>query len=149
MQKKLKKTKPAESPIESAEWRHKRVIDAWLAGGISQHEAWQTVYPESKMQGAAVNATRLFRSEWGLSYIKEQRQALAEASQITREGLAKSYKDIAQAAVAEGQFAAAKGCLDSIAKMCGMNEPERIIVQTNHLTDDELEQQILAKTIQA
>ena len=149
MKKQLSKVKGVESAIESAEWRHKRVIDTWLAGGISQTASWQTVYPESKYASAGVLATRLFKSEWASKYIKEQREALAEASQITREGLAKSYKDIAQAAVAEGQFAAAKGCLDSIAKMCGMNEPERIILQTNHLTDDELEQQILAKTIQA
>jgi hypothetical protein len=145
----VKRSKNLHS-VQSAEWRHKAVIDHYLAGEGTPAQCWQIVYPNCKPESAATRASLLFNSEWASLYINDQRQALAAARMITRESLVKAYQDIAQAAITleTPQLAAAKACMDSIAKMCGLNDPDQIIVQKGEISDDELNAAI-AKRLKA
>lgn len=136
--------------VQAAEWRHKAVIDHFLAGDGTPAQCWQSVYPDCKQESAQVRASLLFNSEWASLYVAEQQEALAAARRITRESLVLEYQKIAQAAITleTPQLSAAKSCMDSIAKMCGLNDPDQIIVQKGQISDDELDAAI-AKRLKA
>jgi len=123
----------------AAEWRHKRVIDKWLDGECkTPGEAWNAVYPHCTYESSRARASELFNSAWGKDYLKQQQTSLATMAMINRAMLAKEYMDLAQHAIALEQTATAKGCLDSLARMCGLNEPEKLIVAKEEISDGEL-----------
>jgi hypothetical protein len=144
------KARNSEFRTIQAMWRHKIVIDHYLNGEGTPHECWQMVYPKAEEAGARSRASELFNSQWAIDYIEQQQRALAAVRMITRESLVEDYQKIAQAAITleTPQLAAAKSCMDSIAKMCGLNDPDQIIVQKGEISDDELNAAI-AKRLKA
>jgi len=130
-----------------AAWNHKKVIDAYLSGEGTPAECWQSIYPGAGQDAARSKSCELFNTLWAKDYVEQQERALSAARLITRESLVEKYEAliITATSLEVPQVSAAKACLDSIAKMCGLTDPEQIIIKRGEVSDEELDAAIVSR----
>jgi phage terminase small subunit len=78
-----------------------------------------------KTKSPEVGASQLLRNNNVQERLKELEKASTEKFKIDKEFLTEKYLEIHQLAM-EGNIAVSKSSLDSLARMYGLNEPEKI-----------------------
>jgi Terminase small subunit len=113
------------------------------ASGLPAYQAYLAAGYRCSDAVAMSRASELGRKGKVFARLRELNQELAEKMGVTRESLAREYDQIAQAAFAAGQFAAAKGAVEAKQGVLGLNPTSKSENVNLHgtfsqLTDEEL-----------
>lgn len=122
--------------------RHEAFVRGWTEG-LPAYRAYLDAGYECTPDAAMTKASQLVRKVEIQNRRRELLEELAGNMLVTRESLAAEYDQIAQAAFAEQQFAAAKSAVEAKQGVLGLDQPSKslnvnINGNFNALTEDEL-----------
>jgi hypothetical protein len=114
-----------------------------VASGLPAYKAYLDAGYKCSQKDAFSSSSVLSRNPKVFARVRELNEMLAERMNVTRESLAREYDHIAQAAYADGQFAAAKGAIEAKQSVLGLDTEKKNInvninATFNQMTDDEL-----------
>jgi len=113
------------------------------ASGLPAYRAYLEAGYKCSAAVAMSRASELVRKGKVFARLRELNEELADKMGVTRESLAREYDQIAQAAFAAGQFAAAKGAVEAKQGVLGLDPTSKsenlnLNGTFNQLTDEEL-----------
>lgn len=114
------------------------------ATGLPAYKAYIDAGFKVTQAAAFTNSWRLLRNAEVLNRVKELGEEIAERMTVTRESLALEYQQIAEAAFADGQYAAAKSAVEAKQSVLGLDATTKslsvnVSATFNGHTDDELQ----------
>lgn len=101
----------------------------YILEGLSKDEAYEKAGYSAK-QTIGVNASKLLQNENVAGYLAEKRAIIDADTVYKRELMLEKYWEIAEMAKDSGRYGDAKNAYDSISKMLGYFESEKLSVKT-------------------
>lgn len=104
--------------------RQEKFCQAYVRLGVGKDACIEAGYSEHT---ARAGSQQLLKNPKIIARIEEIKSKVAVKYDITRDNLLEKYLDLYNAHF-EDNPSVSKGCIDSIAKMCGLNEPDKVDV---------------------